>query len=268
MTAFDRDTALRPAGPAGVYEGAIDPSWRIIRGANGGHVAAILLRGCTLAVDDAERTPRSLNVHFLRVPKEEPFRLETTVERAGRTMSTVTARIVQDDKPVAIALAAFALEREAPAFAELLPPEVPSPEDAEPIPDRDDFAFGRHFDIRRALGASAPDPGGPAETAVWIRLREPRVADHLVATQLLDAWAPAVFAKLGQGGGGGGVPTIDMTWHYRSVLPAPGASADDWYLGVFRSHTARGGFVEEDGWLWDRKGTLLAQSRQLAMLTG
>lgn len=267
MTAFDTDTALRAAGP-GVYEGTIEESWRIVRGVNGGHVAAILLRGCSMAVDDADRSPRSLTVHFLRVPKEEPFRLEVSVERAGRTLSTVTARLVQDAKPVALAVGAFALEREGPIFEELSSPEVPGPDEAEPIPDRDDFAFGRHFDIRRAIGPSTPDPAAPAETGVWIRLRQPRVADHLLVTQLLDAWAPAVFTKLGQGGGGGGVPTIDMTWHYRHALPIPGAAPDDWYLGVFRSQTARGGFVEEDGWLWDRRGVLVAQSRQLAMLAG
>jgi acyl-CoA thioesterase len=264
MTRFDADTALEDVSP-GVFEGRVDPAWRIVRGANGGHIAAIVLRSMMLSIGD-DRTPRSLTVHFARVPKEAPFRVETNVERSGRTMSTLTARIVQEDKLIAFGLAAFSLPRTGPEFTELGMPEVPAPEDLEPVADREDFPFGRHFDVRRALGPLTPSPDNPAETGVWIRLREPRALDHLLVTQLMDAWAPSIFVKLGEGGGGAGVPTIDMTYHYREALPLDGAKPDDWYLGVFRTHTARGGFIEEDGWLWSRDGKLVAQSRQLALL--
>ncbi|MGH2758576.1 MAG: acyl-CoA thioesterase [Actinomycetota bacterium] len=266
MTRFDTDNGLTRVSP-GAFEGRVDPAWRIVRGANGGHIAAMVLRGMEMSID-AERTPRSLTVHFLRVPKEAPIRVETSVERSGRTMSTVTAHLVQQKKLVALGVAAFALPRTGPEFSELLMPEVPAPEDLEPVADREDFPFGRHFDIRRALGAPTPHPDNRAETGVWIRLREPRVTDYLLATQLMDAWAPSVFVKLGEGGGGAGVPTIDMTYHYREALPLDGSKPDDWYLAVFRTQTARGGFIEEDGWLWSRDGRLVAQSRQLALLAG
>ena len=265
MTRFDTDTGLTLVSP-GAFEGRIDPAWRIVRGANGGHIAAIVLRGMQMSIEP-ERTPRSLTVHFLRVPKEAPIRVETSVERSGRTMSTVTAHLVQEKKHVAVGIAAFALPRSGPEFSELLMPEVAPPEDLEPVADREDFPFGRQFDVRRALGALTTDPDNRAETGVWIRLREPRTMDYLLATQLMDAWAPSVFVKLGEGGGGAGVPTIDMTYHYRDALPLEGAKPDDWYLAVFRTHTARGGFIEEDGWLWSRDGRLLAQSRQLALIT-
>jgi acyl-CoA thioesterase len=264
LTGFDTDTALTPAGP-GLYEGRIHPTWRIVRGANGGHIASILLRAMSMSVS-ADRSPRSFTAHFARVPKEAPITVAATVERSGRTMSTVTARMVQEGKLIALGVAAFSLSRTGPDFSELTMPEVPPPEEAEVVGDRDDFPFGRQFDIRRALGPLVPSEHNRAETGVWIRLREPRVADHLLVTQLMDAWAPSVFVKLGQGGGGGGVPTIDMTFHYRETLPLAGAKPDDWYLGVFRTTTSRGGFIEEDGWLWSRTGTLVAQSRQLALL--
>lgn len=265
MTRFDSDTALVVVGE-GVFEGRIDPAWKIIRGANGGHLAAIVLRAMTMAVDDADRSPRSLTVHFTRVPDEAPVRIEAAIERSGRSLSTISARMRQDDKLIAIGIGAFSLPRSGPEFADLNMPEVPAPEQLERIADRDDFPFGHHFDVRVALGPEEPDEGGRAETGVWIRLREPQVVDHIVATQLLDAWAPAVFVKLGTGGGGAGVPTIEMTHHFREVLPPPDAKPEDWYLGVYRTSTARGGFVEEDGWLWSRRGTLVAQSRQLAIL--
>jgi acyl-CoA thioesterase len=263
MTRFDRDTALRPTGD-GSFEGRIDPGWRIVRGANGGHLAAILLRGMMQTVEDLH--PRTLTVHFTRVPDEDAVQVTVNVERQGRTMSTLTARMEQEGKLVAIGLAAFSVERSGPEFTDISMPEVPMPEDIEPVPEREDFPFGHRFDFRRALGPQADERSDLAEHAIWLRLHEPQLVDAIVATQFCDAWAPAVFSKLGVGGGGGGVPTFEMTYHFRETLPIPRAKADDWYLGVFRTQTARGGFIEEDGWLWGREGTLVAQSRQMALL--
>lgn len=265
MTRFERDTALVSTGE-GVFEGRIDPGWRIVRGANGGHLAAVVLRAMTMTLGDAARTPRTLTVHFTRAPEDHEVSVRTSVERTGRSVSVLSARMEQDRKLVAVGLGAFSLPRTGPEFSDITMPEVPAPEALERVADRDDFPFGHHFDVRVALGPAEPGEHNPAETGVWLRLREPQTVDHIVATQLMDAWAPAVFTKLGAGGGGAGVPTIEMTYHFREVLPLPDAKAEDWYLGVFRTSVARGGFIEEDGWLWSRRGTLVAQSRQLALL--
>jgi acyl-CoA thioesterase len=266
MTKFDQDTAVR-AADRGRYEGVVSPDWRIVRGANGGHLAAMLLRAMTEEVGDAQRYPVSFTAHFARVPKETTVDLEASVERSGRTMSTVSGRMVQDGKVVITGLAAFTTPRTGPEFSELSMPEVPFPEDLEVVPDREDFNFGRQFDFRRCVGPDFYVTAERAEIGVWLRLREPQPLDHFVVTQLCDAFAPAVFAKLGQGAGGAGVPTIELTIHYREPLPLPDPSGDEWYLAIFRTLTARAGFIEEDGWLWRRDGTLIAQSRQCALLS-
>jgi acyl-CoA thioesterase len=267
MTTFDDDTALHPLGD-GRFEGRISPDWSIVRGANGGHVAAILLRGIRDAVDDGAREPRSLTVHFARVPGNDRFEIETTVERTGRTTSNVSARFVQNGKLIALAIAVLSTGQRGPEFSDLAMPEVPRPADIEPVTDRDDFPFGRRFDFRRALGPDVGETSDSAEIGVWMRLREHQAVDHVVATQLMDAFAPAVFAKLGTGGGGAGVPTVEMTFHFRESLPLAGEELGAWYLGVYRTLLSRGGFIEEDGWLWSEHGVLVAQSRQLALLVG
>ena len=267
MTKFDSDTALTPLGD-GRFEGCVSPDWRIVRGANGGHLAAIVLRAMALDLGDPARVPKTMSIHFARVPREETVEVHVRTERTGRTMSNVSARMVQDGKVIAIAIAAFSTRRSGPDFNDVRMPEVPPPEALEPLSDREDFPFGRQFDFRRALGPPTGERSDRAELGVWMRLREPQPVDHVVATQLLDAFAPAVFAKLGQGGGGAGVPTIEMTYHYRESLPLEGAPSDAWHLGVFRTMTSRGGFVEEDGWLWNRDGVLVAQSRQFALIHG
>jgi acyl-CoA thioesterase len=265
VTKFEEDTALTQTAP-GTFAGSVSPDWRIIIGANGGHIAAMLLRSMVLTVGEPERSPRVLNVHFARPPKEEPFEINTVVEREGRTMSNLSARMTQQGKLIAIGMGAFSTPREATEFADLQMPEVALPQNLERVKDRDDFPFGRQLDIVRALGPMEGERSDRAELGVWMRLRDSQVADHLVATQLMDAFAPAVFAKLGLGGGGAGVPTVEMTYYYREELPLSKAAPDDWYLGVFRTTTSRGGFIEEDGWLWHQSGTLVGQSRQLAVL--
>ena len=49
-------------------------------------------------------------------------------------------------------------------------------------------------------------------------------------------------------------------------LPLPDAQPHDFYLAVFRTRTARDGFLEEDSEIWSRDGRLVAQSRQLGLL--
>ena len=275
MTKFDDETSLTRTSH-GAYEGVLSSDWSIVRGANGGHLAAIVLRGMTMEIDDPARTPRTLTVHFTRVPRNERFEVHTTLERTGRTTSTITARMVQDGKLIAIGLAAFATELEGPDFSDLVMPEVPAPDAVERSPDRPDFPFGHHFDFRPVVGPLFRSPhvplegdsSSPAEIALWIRTREPQPTDHVVVAQLMDAFAPAVFTKLGTGGGGAGVPTIEMTTHFRERLPLPDERPGAWHFALFRTLTSRGGFIEEDGWLWDEQGVLVAQSRQFALLMG
>jgi len=61
---FDKDTALRDAGP-GLFDLDVPASWRVGREAvNGGYVAALLTRALAAVVADAARRPRSLTVHY------------------------------------------------------------------------------------------------------------------------------------------------------------------------------------------------------------
>ncbi len=62
-------------------------------------------------------------------------------------------------------------------------------------------------------------------------------------------------------------PTIDFTVHFRTGA-WDRVGAFDLVLGRFTSRVAREGFFEEDGELWAPDGTLVAQSRQLALLLG
>ena len=117
---------------------------------------------------------------------------------------------------------------------------------------------------RRPLGRAAARRACPAERArnvAWLRLREGGPFDELDrdrALRRLDA-RRAVEAR-----------ALRDRAHLRphDPLPRAAARAGEWLLGDYRSSFSAGGAWEEDGELWAADGTLVAQSRQLAMIRG
>jgi acyl-CoA thioesterase len=259
---FDRDTALEHTSDGG-FRTRLDRGWWISRGPNGGYIAAILLRAAVQAVADGERAPRSLSVHYTAPPAEGEARLQARVERSGRSLSTVSVRMTQGSRLLALALAALSKPFGGPELDETRMPEVPPPETCEPlVPEPRVVPIRARYDCRNVFG-SPSGPGGLA--GGWIRTAEPRVADALLVAAFTDAWYPSVYSWSPERMRGRGTPTVDLTIHLRASLPAPGARADDFYLALFRTRLLRDGFLEEEGEIWSRNGQLLAQSRQLAV---
>jgi acyl-CoA thioesterase len=265
--AFDDDTALSAAGE-GRWDGEIAEGWDTPRGPLGGYVMAILMRGLGLAVGDDERQIRSMTMHFLRVPVAGPVTVNAGVERAGRSVSSVGGRIEQDGKLVGVALGAWSKPWEGPLLDDAPMPEV-EPPDAEdhtesdqedlrgrkPPPFLERMVMQHRFGDKPFSGSSSGDTGG------WLGLTEERPIDELAIAVLADAWFPAPWPRLSEFAP---APTVDLTIHFRSPLPAEGRLL----LGKFRNSYVRDGFFDEDGELWAPDGTLVAQSRQLGLLLG
>ncbi len=122
---FDLDTAVVPTG-TGSYAARIDAGWWIERGPNGGYVAAVLVQALTAEVLDLARDLRSLTVHYLAPAREGAAEVTVGIERAGRTITFLQARLQQGDRLIATASAAFAApNRGSPAFADPTFPGYP-----------------------------------------------------------------------------------------------------------------------------------------------
>lgn len=260
---FDIDTAVEDLD-GGRFGAEMRERWWVERGPNGGYVAAVILRAIQAAAATA-RAPRSLTVQFPRAPAPGPVEITVRTEREGGAVTFLSARMEQQGKLQATALAVLADDLEANGFAELRMPGVDPPAelyspDPELVPGMP--TMFQNYSVRSALGEEAFSGGSPY-SGVWIRAREPRLLDAPLAAAILDAWFPAPFIRLERPVP---APTLDYTVHFRAPLPEPGASAEGPYLATFRSGLARGGFFEEDGELWSQDGNLLAQSRQLALL--
>ncbi len=260
---FDADTAVEDLG-GGRFGATMSERWWVERGPNGGYVAAVLLRAIQQAAG-AQRAPRSLTVHFPAAPSAGPVELEVEVEREGSKVTFLSARMEQEGELQATALAVLSKDWDGPDYTALEMPEAEPPEELyEPNPAAVSGmpTMFQNYSMRPAVGEPAFSGGAPRSGA-WLRAREPRQLDAPLAAAILDAWFPAPFVRLDRAAP---APTLDFTVHFRSPLPPPGAAAGDPYLAVFHSNLARHGFFEEDGELWSADGTLLAQSRQLALL--
>ncbi len=305
---FDRDTAVRRRGvadrdraPAGaplegdrapvgaldrsapadgavvLYDAEISPAWRAGRGPHGGYLAAMLLRALTDAVAEPARTPHSLTVHYARAPQPGPASIAVTIERRGRSLSTLSARMEQNGRLQALALAAFSVPWRAAEIAELPLPDV-APPDAQRVPVKGRHPatppFLRNLILQHRIGA-LPFTGStaPMEVGAWLGLpgvgqTSLRPLDAPAIALFSDALFSPPFVRLPEPAV---TPTIDLTIHFRRDLAdgfAPGIDPDlrELCFARFSSTVVHDGFFEEDGVIWAADGTVLAQSRQLAIV--
>ena len=89
----------------------------------------------------------------------------------------------------------------------------------------------------------------------WFKLADDRPLDPIALLLVVDALPPVTFDL----GLPGWAPTLELTAHVRAK-PAPG-----WAIVRHYTRTVAGGVFEEDCEVWDSTGTLVAQSRQLAL---
>jgi acyl-coenzyme A thioesterase PaaI-like protein len=286
---FDRDTAVRELSrvqheqePALVeFAADVSPDWRAGRGPHGGYIAAMLMRALIETVADPLRAPRSLTIHYARAPQPGPVTILARIERAGRSLSTLSARMEQEGKLIALALAAFSLPWSAQEVLELPMPDVapadPVREGGVPL-----FAgappFTRHIVVQGRTGA-VPFTGSeaPMEIGAWLGLAEPRAIDPISLAFFSDALFSPPFIRLKDRAT---TPTVDLTVHFRTPLApahvhgsaagdgdvAGGPPLDQLCFARFHSGLVQDGFFEEDGVIWAADGTVLAQSRQLGIV--
>jgi len=253
-------TAVTPVGD-GVYTGEIKSGWDIMGNANGGYLLSIAARA---AASEAERPdPVSVTAHFLRPGKPGMVRIKTGVLRSGRRLAVARSTMIADGPLVAVLGTYGTLEPS--NHVERLesgPPDVPSPDDCIPIEPTETFPppfMGRveiRLDPADALFTTGL-PSGKPRVQGWFRLHHNEPIDTMALLVAVDAFPPTIFnANLPIAW----TPTIELTAHVRA-RPRSG-----WLRCAFTTRFITGGFLEEDGEIWDESGTLVAQSRQLALI--
>lgn len=261
---FAADSAVSAQGD-GRYAAAIGPAWGVPRGAHGGFVAAVIVRAFEAELAGQAGAARSLSCHFLKPIGLGPLQISVSVERRGRVVTSLLARVVQDDSLVAIALAVFghSFGNELDFDGGPAAPDVgPAPDSLPPFVKPDGVwtpPFVDQLSLKHAFGGT--DLG--AESCGWMRLNVAAEPDAAALAFYADAWLPTPFMVAQRPAL---APTIDYTVHFRSVRPAPGFDSQSPLLARFRTERTVDGYFVEDGCLWTPQGVLLAEVRQMGCL--
>lgn len=257
---FDLATRLTGEGPD--LSAELPANWGGEVSVNGGFMLSLL----TQAMDRVTPFPDPIVVSgfYLRPGTAGPAEIRTELIRAGRTTAFAQAALWRDGKETVRATAAFTDLDQAgdpswPVFTGGTAPALPPPEEC--VAPRPGLVRGvsitDHFEYRytEPPGWMKGTLSGNPSAEFYMRFSDGREPDSLSLPLFVDAAAPAVLevgARL--------VTTIELSVHLRA-RPAPG-----WLSCRSSTRFLADGYHEEDFEAWDSTGTLVAQSRQLALL--
>jgi acyl-coenzyme A thioesterase PaaI-like protein len=265
-------TAVTPRqGGSGIYDGEVHRGWDIGGNANGGYLLAIAGRAMAHAAGRPD--PITITAHYLSPGRPGPLEVRTEVVKAGKRFATVRATMVDGDaKPIITVVGTFgdldpAKADDWPTLVQAEPPDLPPievcqrmaraavPGDAEAPPD---FVSSIQMHVHPDdAGFATGRKSGEMRVRGWFNLPDHEPVGTIGLLTVVDAFPPTVFnTDLPVAW----VPTVELTAHIRA-RPRPG-----WLRCAFTTRFVTGGFIEEDGEVWDEAGTLVAQSRQLALL--
>jgi acyl-CoA thioesterase len=258
---FASDTAVRAEG-AGRYAMQIFPGWDVVGNANGGYLLSLAVRAMREAAGRPD--PVTTTAHFLAPGRPGPATVTTEVVKRGRTFTTVTGSMDATGRRLLQVLGTFGdvSTPMGPERVEAAPPDLPSPDACVAVEPTDTFPppFMGRVDLRLHpddAGFASGAPSGELCVRGWFRLRDGEPIDTIGLVLAVDAFPPTAFnARLPLAW----TPTVELTAHVRA-RPAPG-----WLRCSFTTKFVTGGFLEEDGEIWDDTGRLVAQSRQLALI--
>jgi len=257
---FLADTTLRSEGD-GRFSGALMPDWDIGGNANGGFLLAIAARA--MAAHSGRPDPVTVTAHYLSPGKVGDIQVDVDTRKQGKLFTTMSATMTGSKQILQVvgAFSDLSDSRSEVKRVEAAPPDLPAPEDC--IDHTSGERVPRFFRKLKCFlhpddaGWSKGEPSGEMKVRGWFGLADGEALDTIGLLLAVDAFPPTVFnAKLPLGW----VPTVELTAHVRA-RPAPGL-----LRGIFTTRFVTGGFLEEDGEIWDSTGTLVAQSRQLALI--
>lgn len=241
----------------------IPKGWLQGRTIYGGLTTAMMMHKAMVTVNDVAKRLLSTSVTFVGPVEERPVKITVEILRQGKSVTTVEARLWQDDQVLSILIASFGLERKSILQVHQ---QRPAP-DYPPVADLFIVQHNKmmpqcyqNFQLVWAEGgypcssSVQPDFGG------WFRFDESQYENVPMQTadflMLLDIWPAGVFSIMKMP-----APGSSLSWHI-TLLDLVDYRRLDWFkYKVFTDH-AENGYATEYAHIWDNKDRLIAISRQ------
>jgi hypothetical protein len=261
--ALHPECTLTSVGP-GVYEREASDVWLTHASLHGGYVLAVAVEAVTQELGGTGFELHHVALQYLRPFTVGSLRVEVSVERRGRRTASASLRLHSNGALGGVAIASAAAHRaDDEADVALVGPPVVEPYDPaanDPSPSKVPIQSKVWMQPRIAAG----DGPVPAQVGGWVAPRTPEVIDHRWLAVVADLWTPAVFRACDGPRSGS---TVDISYHARTVLPRADLTPGSPVLVVLTNRRSSGGFVDEDVEVWSADGSLLAQTRQMRLVS-
>ena len=256
VSVFDVDTTTEAVGD-GSHRGHLHERWTIGPVPNGGYVMTVMLSAVAAASPHPD--PLTTTAHFLSPTAAGPVEIATELVKPGRSTTTVVSALHQEGRERVRMLTTLGRleERSGASHRYLDPPVMEGPFETRRAVTMQNFPENFEFRIPTDVaGGIVGEPSGRPEIGGTIAFADGRHPDLLCLPTFADGLPPVAF-NLGYMAW---TPTLELTVHFWNH-PAPGP-VTVWI------HTAalESGYHDESADLWDAEGTLVARSRQLALI--
>jgi acyl-CoA thioesterase len=257
LSVFDRAVAVQPMGD-GRWQAEVEPRWNIGSAPNGGYLLSIALAPLRQTLPHPD--PIAVSAHFAGRISPGPVEVGAEAIRIGARHSTGTAWLQQEGERRVTVTATFGdlSTLDGPTILMGERPEIPGPDACVPAVGPVAPEFLQQFDMRltpESAGFAVGLRSGRGLMEGWVRFKDGREPDSFSLPLFADSFPPTMFHLMEEIRW---VPTIELTVHGRG-RPVPG-----WLQCRFQTRYVLGGYLEEDGEIWDQDGSLVALSRQLA----
>ena len=246
----------------GNFTANISDNWSIGQTANGGYSMSILAKACSMHLD--HKDPLVLSANYIDRVEFGPADIEITKVASTRSTSTAYVSLKQEGNIKIFATVTFTDFSKMAGLKDNLrnEPKFDPYETCTQVPYKKGFSpkLDRNLEKKYcsdSLWWKNPNKKNKATLNLYMGWKDGGLVDLFGLILFLDATTPPIYNKLGTVGW---VPTLTLTSHIRNI-PEPGP-----LKVIAKTEFITNNYIEEDREIWDSKGNLVGQSKQLAKL--
>ncbi|KAI0039735.1 hypothetical protein FA95DRAFT_1684150 [Auriscalpium vulgare] len=273
-----------------VYHGNADPDWAVHAVPQGGYVLALIIRAC-IEHQVRSHTPDPIHVtaHYLRKASLGPLEVHIRAVRTGRTLSNLTADLIQTGVVVMTTHLVFGILNAStlppPSFPLTLEPPSPharvTPFSTHPSESANcPLAFpcpGVTATVDGTLG-TLPNPSGGVDVGQWFTFSHPADMLTLPSLAFFSDLFPNLLPPVVAGGKlpASSCPTVVLTLEFKAPIPRGARTVGAYAVSRFLNdpqgrHDVYGELWtapegEDNGDNWRQKQRCLAVSHQTALV--